>query len=68
MTAATPEASSFAPGASLVASIDVADARVEVAGDHEDALRVVGAALDRDDVDDLGRSRQARAGEGLRTA
>ncbi len=45
---------------------DVGHARIEVAGDRDDAIRVVRAALYRDNVHDLGRRRHTLARERLR--
>ena len=55
ITAAVPEPSSLAPGASEVEVHDVGDPAVDMALDDDDVVGPLGPALDRDHVADAGR-------------
>ena len=65
MKTATPDASSFGAWRVVRRVHHVGYARIDVAGDDDHAIRVARPALDRDDVHDLGRIRDALAGDGL---
>ena len=65
ITAAIPEPSSLAPGASEVKFIDVGDPAVDVALDNDNVVGPLGPALDREHVADRVGVGQAVAGKRL---